>query len=184
MLNDTLKPIEVDGHWLWPDGFIQVNPNDIVKYTIKLGPNKLDRIVVSEITDDIKQFNRLTDNPVKQKTGIDGSLFPPKWCIPEPYKLLDVDEYLLDLSARIEKDSLFEKRLIRLSEEIAIFKQHKLDDVLRTLIYIVDEMKRQNTVWGVGRGSSCSSYILYLIGLHEIDVVKYDIDISDFIRET
>jgi DNA polymerase III alpha subunit len=43
-------------------------------------------------------------------------------------------------------------------------------------------MTAKNIVWGVGRGSSCSSYLLYLLGLHEVDVVKYDVDISDFIR--
>jgi DNA polymerase III alpha subunit len=50
------------------------------------------------------------------------------------------------------------------------------------LIYVIDVMTEKNVVWGVGRGSSCSSYLLYLLGLHEVDPVKYEIEISDFLR--
>ena len=105
------------------------------------------------------------------------------WTLPEHYKYMNVDEYLLNLADSIERDSLFDKRLQRLAKEIELFKRHKLEDVLRVIIFIVDEFKKRNVVWGVGRGSSCSSYILFLIGLHDIDPVLYEIEIEDFLRE-
>jgi DNA polymerase III alpha subunit len=82
----------------------------------------------------------------------------------------------------IEKDELYDKRIERLSQEICLFKELELENVLKTLIYVIDVMKDKNIVWGVGRGSSCSSYLLFILGLHEVDPVKYDIEITDFIR--
>jgi len=51
------------------------------------------------------------------------------------------------------------------------------------LIYVVDVLNEKNVVWGVGRGSSCSSYLFYLLGLHEVDSVRYDVEITDFLHE-
>ena len=40
----------------------------------------------------------------------------------------------------------------------------------------------KNVLWGVGRGSSVASYALFLIGVHKIDSVKYDLDWREFLR--
>ena len=50
------------------------------------------------------------------------------------------------------------------------------------LIYLIDLMRTNNIVWGVGRGSSVSSYILYLIGVHKVNSILYKLDINDFLR--
>ena len=41
---------------------------------------------------------------------------------------------------------------------------------------IPDFMRENNIVWGVGRGSSVASYVLYLIGVHRIDPTQYGPD--------
>jgi DNA polymerase III alpha subunit len=46
----------------------------------------------------------------------------------------------------------------------------------------VETMRVNNIVWGVGRGSSVASYVLYLIGVHKIDSMYYDLDIEEFLR--
>jgi DNA polymerase III alpha subunit len=43
-------------------------------------------------------------------------------------------------------------------------------------------MREKDIVWGVGRGSSVASYVLYLIGVHKIDSLFFDLDIEDFLR--
>jgi len=43
-------------------------------------------------------------------------------------------------------------------------------------------MRKNNLVWGVGRGSSVSSYLLYLIGVHKVDSYKYRLDIKEFLK--
>jgi DNA polymerase III alpha subunit len=58
-----------------------------------------------------------------------------------------------------------------------------MEDVLRFLIYMTSTLREEGAWWGVGRGSSVASYALYLIGVHKIDSIKYDLDIREFIRE-
>lgn len=164
---------------LWADGTISVNPEKVAEYIFKIGDPS--RIATLELTQEVKDYNRVADVPINVKTECLINS-PPSWVLPEHYKYLDLDEYLLGLIERVEKDSLYEKRIQRLSEEIYLFKSKNLDDVLKALIYVIDVLKEQNVVWGVGRGSSCSSYLLYLIGLHEVDPVAYDIDITDFLK--
>jgi DNA polymerase III alpha subunit len=48
--------------------------------------------------------------------------------------------------------------------------------------YIVDTLRANNIVWGVGRGSSVASYVLHLIGVHKIDSIKYSIPIEEFFK--
>lgn len=140
------------------------------------------RLIASQASSDLVEFNKLTDTPILPKTTLT-TPFPPSWVIPDAYKYLNLAEHLIELAERVERDDLYERRLQRLAEEIDLFLRLGYHDLLRALIYVVDELKRQHVVWGVGRGSSCSSYLLYLLGLHEVDSVKYEIPISDFIRD-
>ena len=180
----SLKPIELIDHLLWPDGIIQVTPEKLIDFTFKLSAKgRVNCLSVTEITPEIKQFNSFGDHQLLVKKSVDPEIFPPEWILPERYKYLDLDEYLFGLVDRIERDDLYEKRVERLSSEIWLYKEQKLDDVLRILIYLVDTMKEQNVIWGVGRGSSCSSYLLFLLGLHEVDSVRYSIEVTDFIRQ-
>lgn len=172
---------ELKDRVVWFDGTVQVRPQDLPKYLLAGVP--LSKLAVTELTPEIEQLNRLSDDKLLVKQDADLSAYPPEWSLPDGYKYLNLDEYLEGLADRVERDELYEQRLVRLAEEIDLFTQLQLHNVLRALIYIVDELTRQGVLWGVGRGSSCSSYLLYLIGLHEVDPVKYDIPITDFIRE-
>jgi DNA polymerase III alpha subunit len=164
---------------LWYDGKSEVSPEELTNLILSgVSPKN---IIVTELTQDVLAYNRISDTPIGTRDQ-NPLLFDLEWSIPNKYKYIDIEDYLIGLVGNIKQDELYEQRLQRLSEEIILFSQFKLYDILRVLLYIIDEMKNQNIVWGVGRGSSCSSYILYLIGLHEIDVVKYDIPISDFIH--
>ncbi len=142
----------------------------------------VDKLATTEVTPEIAEFNQLGDGVIGVKTGVTPGLFPPDWILPETYKYLDLDLYLVGLVDRIEKDDLYAERFERLTLEIALFRNLGLNEVLRTLIFVVDRMREAGAVWGVGRGSSCSSYLLYLLGLHCVDPVRYDIQITDFIR--
>ena len=70
----------------------------------------------------------------------------------------------------------------RVWEELDAFKERDMHNLLRYMIYLVDFMREHNIVWGVGRGSSVSSYVLYLIGIHKVDSIKYGLDINEFLR--
>lgn len=70
----------------------------------------------------------------------------------------------------------------RVTEELELFIQHGMLDLLFYLKYLVDTMRENNIVWGVGRGSSVASYVLYLIGVHKVNSLKYNLDIKEFLK--
>lgn len=98
-----------------------------------------------------------------------------EWYIPEEYKVLDLYEYLL---ARLPDDNHHG----RMIEELNAYDERGLIPVLRYMIYLVDTMRENNIVWGVGRGSSVASYVLYIIGIHRINSIQYNLDYKEFLR--
>ena len=70
----------------------------------------------------------------------------------------------------------------RVQEELAAFKQHGYLNLLKFLHYLVQNMRSSNMLWGVGRGSSVASYVLYLLGVHRIDSIQYGLDWREFLR--
>lgn len=97
------------------------------------------------------------------------------WHMPDSYKNLDIAEYVLNLC----KSSA---ELQRVGEELLLYQEKNLFDLLRYLVYLVDIMKQNKLIWGVGRGSSVASYVLYLIGVHRINSLYYNLDIREFLR--
>tara|TARA_B110000444_G_scaffold260459_1_gene307515 strand:+ start:5291 stop:5761 length:471 start_codon:yes stop_codon:yes gene_type:complete len=100
--------------------------------------------------------------------------------IPQHYKDLDVEKYITRLIPASGQDVNI--ITARVDMELAEFKARNLFSILQLLIYIIDTMRKNNLVWGVGRGSSVASYILYLLGVHKVDSVKYNLDIKEFLK--
>ena len=55
-------------------------------------------------------------------------------------------------------------------------------DLLKFLKYLVDTVNDNNIVMGVGRGSSVASFVLYKLGVHKVNSMYYDLDVSEFLR--
>jgi DNA polymerase III alpha subunit len=97
------------------------------------------------------------------------------WFMPESYRTFDMEEHLFSLCKNnVEID--------RVSEELKLFAQYDMITLLCYLKYLVDTMRENNIVWGVGRGSSVASYCLYLLGVHKIDSIKFSLDIREFLK--
>jgi DNA polymerase III alpha subunit len=97
------------------------------------------------------------------------------WLMPDQYKNLDIAEHVLNLCQS-------EAELQRVGEELLLYQARDLFDLLRYLKFLVDIMRQNNLIWGVGRGSSVASYVLYLLGVHRIDSLYYNLDIAEFLR--
>ena len=97
------------------------------------------------------------------------------WHMPEKYKQLDIAEYVLNLCKT-------DAELQRCGHELMLYQERGLFDLLRFLTYLVDVMRENRVIWGVGRGSSVSSYVLYKLGIHRIDSMFYDLDVEEFLR--
>ena len=92
------------------------------------------------------------------------------------------DNYCPDLIQQIYGMCKTDEQRDRVSLELELFIQHGMLDLLYYLKYLVDTMREHDIVWGVGRGSSVASYCLYLIGVHKIDSMKYELDIKEFLK--
>ena len=97
------------------------------------------------------------------------------WFMPDAYKELDIAEHVISLCKT-------EAELQRVGQELLLYQERNLFDLLRYLKYLVDLMKENRLIWGVGRGSSVASYVLYLLGVHRIDSLYYDLDPEEFLR--
>jgi DNA polymerase III alpha subunit len=97
------------------------------------------------------------------------------WRMPQNYKELDIAQWVLD---QCQTDA----ELQRVGEELLLFQERELFPLLQFLKYFVDTMRKHSVVWGLGRGSSVASYVLYLIGVHKINSLYYDLPIEEFLK--
>lgn len=97
------------------------------------------------------------------------------WFIPEEYKKFDIESW-------IYQQCKTDIEINRVQEELNEFTQHNMINLLRWLKYFVDTCHKNKILWGVGRGSSVSSYVLYLIGVHRINSLQYQLDWKEFLK--
>ena len=97
------------------------------------------------------------------------------WHMPTEYQDLDIAEHILKMCDT-------EAKLQRAGQELLLYQERGLFDLLRYLKYLVDVMRDNHVIWGVGRGSSVASYVLYLLGVHRIDSLYYELDPAEFLR--
>ena len=97
------------------------------------------------------------------------------WLMPSEYKQMDIAQHVIDLCKT-------DAEIQRAGQELLLFQERNLFNLLKYLKYLVDTMRANNIIWGVGRGSSVASYVLYLLGVHRIDSMYYDLDPNEFLR--
>ena len=134
----------------------------------------VDLSAIRELVDEIydfQQYNKL-DVTVPEYDALN----QVNWLMPTEYKDMDIAKWILEQCET-------EPELQRVGEELLLFQERDLFDLLRYLKYLVDTMRANGVIWGVGRGSSVASYVLYLIGIHKIDSMYYDLSITEFLRD-
>ena len=141
-------------------------------------------VVLCDPSDDVDMFNKAMEEQgfdklqkyipldVDQKTF--DSVCQGEWFMPDEYKNIDVRDYVI----RKCPGANFE----RTYEELEAYEERDMYNLLRYMIYLVDFMRENDIVWGVGRGSSVASYVLYLIGVHKINSIQFDLDWREFLR--
>lgn len=161
---------------LWIDGSRSVKPEYINQF---VGEKN---IYVTEINEEIAQYNELTDTPllVKEHAVFDESWLT--WNIPQSYQDIDIKTFIYDKFVKFAINNNVNEELYmkRINTELKLVTKYNLHGLFKTAIYIVDTFNAHQIVWGVGRGSSVSCFLLYLIGIHDIDSIKYELDYKDF----
>jgi DNA polymerase III alpha subunit len=143
---------------------------ELIEGILKHGPDILSHC---QCPDDLSAYlKRLNDEHLNYP--IPNHIDPTNWFIPNEYKNLDIESYIIENSPKENHD--------RVIQELQLFRQHNMIPVLKTMKYVVDTLRANNVVWGVGRGSSVASYVLHVIGVHKIDSVKYKLPIEEFFK--
>ena len=127
------------------------------------------------ILDDIPMFVRYNDLAAQMPTEEFDQRNQSQWFMPDSYRELDIAEYVLGVCRN-------DAELQRCGQELLLYQERGLFDLLRYLKYLVDVMTENRLIWGVGRGSSVASYVLYKLGVHKIDSLYYDLDPVEFLR--
>ena len=132
---------------------------------------------VSGITvdDTVKLDNTLPESDISLSVDEYDLANQNNWLMPEEYKQIDIAQHVIDCCKT-------DAEIQRAGEELLLYHDRNLFDLLKYLKYLVDTMKTNNIIWGVGRGSSVASYVLYLLGVHRVDSMYYDLDPKEFLR--
>lgn len=151
---------------------IHVNPDLDLSKVLMLNPqtfNQYNRSLYTRFPT-IKQYKKPTCSIEEFDTANQS-----KWYMPDEYKDFDIIQWLMD---QCETD----EEMNRVAEELYLYDDRNLIPLLQFLKYMVDTFRKNNIVWGVGRGSSVSSYVLFLIGVHRVDSLKYKLRVDEFLR--
>ena len=128
---------------------------------------------IDQLLDQPPQFNQYTN------TNLTVAEFDQQcqqnWRMPVEYQNMDIAAHVLSLCQSAAE-------LQRSGHELMLYQERNLFDLLRYLTYLVDVMRDNQVIWGVGRGSSVASYVLYLLGVHRINSMFYDLDVGEFLR--
>lgn len=151
-------------------GFAFVTDDDLVELLLEQRKVKI-------LPSNVSSWNEFDKNCKSNKLENPFSLAEENlsWNFPDKYKQLDIEDYLLSKCSTVEQYT-------RVTDELKLFKERDLFDLLKFLVYFMDVVKSNNVIYGVGRGSSVASYCLHLIGVHRVDSLKYNLDIKEFLK--
>ena len=144
---------------------------ELIQGVLRHGPDILGQCLTS---DDLRKYlarveSERLDYPIPP-TAIDSN----RWFIPDDY-CPNLVEFLYGQCTTSEQTQ-------RVDQELELFIKNGMYDLLHVMKYVVDTLRANNVVWGVGRGSSVASFVLHLIGVHKIDSIKYNIPIEEFFK--
>ena len=161
-----------------------VNCNDLIELAyqgydvskVKVNDDRVEKYnnIIEELALDWPSLQKLTDIDITVE-DYDRAL-QSDWYMPDEYKQMNVEDHIRSLAKTQEEK-------IRVEEELVLYRKYNVLNVLKFLVYLIETMRDNNIVWGVGRGSSVSSYVLYLLGVHKVDSIKYGLDITDFLKD-
>lgn len=168
--------IQLNDRTLWFDGTSQVDP-DVVPTLLMHGVPP-DKISVNFKNEDISKFNESSNQEIST-SKLKNDAFDLSYNIPLEFLQLDLQAYIEICLTDIKTDNISAYQA-RVDEELNEIRLRGMETLVKTLIFLIHRLRENNIVWGLGRGSSCASLVLFLIGLHEIDPIKYNIPLTEF----
>ena len=177
-------------------GIPRFSNRDLIDMIYSGNADKVHVVLCSE-SDEIDKFNSAMEeqgmNPLQRYIPLDvdqktfDGVCQGEWFMPQEYKELNPNKWLeAKLMEKLQIEDPVALRdtqeWIRVTEELTEYSARGMYPLLQYMIYLVDFMRENDIVWGVGRGSSVASYVLYLIGVHKINSIQYGLDWREFLR--
>lgn len=166
------------------DGVSVVSPEMVARcLLLGVAPTQLR---VTETGWEVEQFNAHVPEELEIKVDAPEPInLDYRWQLPDEYLKMDLwdriigayDQRSRELDYSVQEE---DHAGCRLEEEYEEIKTRGMVEFMKTIIYVIDTFRANNVVWGVGRGSSCASYVLFLLGLHAVDCIKLDVPASEF----
>ena len=144
---------------------------ELVQGVLRYGPDILNHCLT---LDDLSKYLAQLDSERLLYPTPPTEINSKHWFIP--------DDYCPNLVEFLYSQCTTPEQTQRVDRELELFIKNNMYDLLHVMKYVVDTLRANNIVWGVGRGSSVASYVLHLIGVHKIDSIKYNIPIEEFFK--
>lgn len=168
------------------DGVSEIEPGQLARFLLLGIPAS--KLRVTAETPEMGEFNaQVSEQDQLKLAGAEPVNLDMSWQLPVAYQNLDLQEYMAE---RFEvfcpasyTPKLIEQAIDRIAFELHEVEARGMVEFMQTVIYIIDQLRAHDVVWGVGRGSSCASYLLFLIGLHVVDCVTMDVSPLEFFHE-
>lgn len=154
---------------MWTDANTE---QQLIAGVIRYGPSILEYCQTSS---DISQYLNHIETEYLDYPYPKNNIDPANWFIPKQYQDEDIEQFCLNQCSTEEERE-------RVQLELSLYKKHNMISVLKTMRYVVDILRSNNVVWGVGRGSSVASYVLHILKVHKVDSIKYNIPIEEFFK--
>jgi DNA polymerase III alpha subunit len=151
------------------------NYKDIMDILYSGNIQLLSKLVVDPSDKECEKFDLYKYTPLELDCKTFDSIMQQTWFIPEEYLNINVEHELLNRCT-------IPNEINRIREELEVYKKLHLMNLLKWIMYFVDVCIENNIIKGPGRGSCVSSYVLFLLGLHNIDSLKYNLDYREFLR--
>jgi DNA polymerase III alpha subunit len=142
---------------------------------------------VNEQTQEVKDFNLLVDTEEEQiksipsQNQVHAAIRPQQYILPARFLNLDLRQHVLEkYNEHLNGASPKEIELHRIDAELEEISNRNIENLFKTIIFVVESFRRQGIVFGVGRGSSCACFILFLIGLNLVNPMVYNIPLDEF----
>jgi len=169
---------------------VSVIPPEMVADILLHGSSPTE-IRVTQDSWEIQQFNFNCDEGDEIKFNNDEVKLDTSWNLPEDWASLTIDQVqhlIVDKATDVISRSNYteaqvSKAYSRIEKEIKEIEKRNMMDFLKTIMYVLDTFKKNDICWGVGRGSSCASYVLFVLGLHVVDCVKFGVPMEEFFHD-
>ena len=156
-------------------GQFVLNENDICELYYNQPLAKPKYIITDEVIKNTLELENFP-NLVTFNDSICDKDFQKDFFLSNEYKEFDIAKFVLDSCKN-------DVELQRAGEELLLFEKHNMFELLNYLKYFVDTLRKNNILHRVGRGSSVASFVLYIIGVHRVNPIFYDIPITEFFKE-